>query len=94
VKLGSDQAREFRLKKAGEGEEWVLKVSDQPYSFELSDYSAGVLNGLNRAGLLSKTEQTPPTEKKPEEAPHEPASTTTEPVSSPGQTGSTAPEAE
>lgn len=94
VKLGSDQTREFRLEKGEESEDWVLKVSDEPYSFELFDYSAEVLTKLNRAGLLSKTEQTPPTEAKPEDAPREPASTTAEPVSGPAQSGSTIPGAQ
>jgi hypothetical protein len=53
-----------------------------------------VLTALKLAGLISKAEQTPPTETKRQESPRETTSTTIEPVSPPEQNGSTIPGAQ
>lgn len=67
IKLTSGETRELKLYKAAEGESRTLEVSDRPYRFELSEYAAEGLTGLNRAALLVKKEVTGGQEGEPDD---------------------------
>lgn len=64
IDLGEDgkQRRVYLIAElAGERQDSVLKVEDDPYYFKLSDFDLGPLAGLDAAGLLkaSEPEETP-----------------------------------
>ena len=49
-----DKTLDYRLSKPAEGDQQVLEVSEQPYYFGLSQYSAEDLTGAKRADLIEQ----------------------------------------
>ena len=57
LRLADGNARSYRISKADEGQDLVLKASDHPWYFKLSDYDIDGLADLDRAKLLGEAKE-------------------------------------